>query len=251
MRKRRRETMTIRRIVRSFTSCLRTRKHFSRMRFALSCFVMAAIPGASALAAGGAHAVDDAEVVEAGRCEVETWATHYDPGASLFSVSATCSAKTLSEVEWTLAAARLLDEQTTLSAAFKWHWGRAGSSSIGLAGSVAVTSVKDGGAELGLIVPVTWEVTPEFRMSLNAGVIHATEGPNSLDGYVGGQAEVALTDGLDLMVEAFDRSRTEPGAQIGMRWSPSEARSTYDLLVGHRTDGESDWSVTLGWTLAF
>lgn len=88
-------------------------------------------------------------------------------------------------------------------------------------------------------------------MNLNAGAIHATEGPSSLDGYVGGQAEIALTNGLDHMVEAFDRSSTEPDAQIGMRWSPGEARSTYDLLVSHQTDGKSDWSVTLAWTLAF
>lgn len=182
---------------------------------------------------------------------MELWATRSEAGASLFSVGAASGLHGAPTLEWGISAARLHDEESTLSTGLKWHWHVSSMVAIGLAGAASFTSLDEAGAELRLVVPVTWQVSPSLRLNLNSGVAHSTAGPRSLDNYVGLQAEFAATGTLDVMVEVFDRTQTEPGAQVGLPWKPGDAGSAYDLLLGHRTDGESKWSITMGATVTF
>ena len=52
--------------------------------------------------AGGAHFVEDAEVLEPGLCQVDLWVTRFEPGAGYANATPTCTLKSLPRLEWGL-----------------------------------------------------------------------------------------------------------------------------------------------------
>ena len=62
-------------------------------------FAMVALASA-ALAAGGAHVVEDSEVLEPGLCQVDLWVTRFDPGAGYVNAAPTCTLTSLPRLEW-------------------------------------------------------------------------------------------------------------------------------------------------------
>jgi hypothetical protein len=63
--------------------------HAPTLRRALTALLLAAA-GVTAHAAGGHHAVDDATILEEGRCELETWAARGADHADLLHAGASC-----------------------------------------------------------------------------------------------------------------------------------------------------------------
>ena len=69
------------------------------MRSASASGLAAFVLASAALAAGGAHVVEDSEVLEPGLCQVDLWVTRFDPGAGYANAAPTCTLQSLPRLE--------------------------------------------------------------------------------------------------------------------------------------------------------
>ena len=172
----------------------------------------------SAQAAGGHHAVDDAAVLDVGKCKLEGWAERESGGGrSLYHLGTGCRVGPV-ELGLNLDTEKqtLSDAATSFGPQLKWAYPISEAVSIGLAASAKFNSQSPRYASSTLVVPLTWRATD----TLSA---HVNWGRNFLRGGVGqprgGLAlEWAPVNNLSLVAERF-REAANNSTRLGARYA--------------------------------
>jgi hypothetical protein len=213
---------------------------------------MAVLLARPALAAGGAHVVDDSAIETAGTCHVETWVTGASHGGGLAYVGPGCTLKQLPVLEFGGFVVHNWGggiRDTLIGLTPKWTiQSEYRGLGIALDGNLAWSTDHGRLDNASLIVPFTIDAQTWLRLDFNAGWLWTRAGDREA-GFVGAQAEMQVAHDLNLMIEAFTRTIEKPGGQIGLRWTPHRGRIDLDLIAGRRADGVAPTSVTLGLTI--
>ena len=205
-----------------------------------------------ALAAGGAHGVDDAAVETPGACHLESWVSDLGHGERLVNFSPACTPGALPTVEIGGTAQRVGtpgERRWLTGPAVKWtlHEGIGRSPAVGLAGSALIDPGSGHIDSAALLVPMTFRPADTITVNLNAGVGHSRgEGAHPL---YGAQVDIAAAKGIALMAEIFGRPDQRPALQAGVRWTFDRERIDLDLLAGRQGGAAGNGSVTLGFTI--
>jgi hypothetical protein len=216
-------------------------------------------------AAGGAFAVDDSEIGKPGECKVESWISFADNDDFTAVTSPACVAnlgrpvelgvqlqRSRSGGEW--GTALTLKAKTTL---IPLEGNRFGLAISGSTGWDLITGDNVGGT---LNIPLTFAVSEQFKVNLNAGWLH--ESGDDLNWFTwGGGFEWNFVKPLTLIAEVFGQtgadlppatpnSVREPRAQAGLRYTPVD-NIDIDLIYGRNITGEDANWVTLGLNVRF
>ncbi len=219
---------------------------------------LALASGTVAWAAGGAHVVDDSEVVDPGTCQLETWITRFDGAGGYANATNTCTLSSLPRLEFGLQ--------------FQHYWfGEALGSDQLLGPSLKVNLIpQDTGVGLGLafnggvnmatgtfelgslVVPVSIPLDDKTRINLNAGW-QFIRIANVQDGFFyGAQIETKIGwEDISLMLEVFGRQPGYTGTQMGVRWRPGDGPLEFDLLAGSFFDTVNAKFFTVGVTFRY
>ncbi len=204
-----------------------------------------------ALAAGGAHGVDDAAVETPGACHLESWVSGLGGGERLINFSPACTREAWPTVEigGTVQQVGAPGERRWfVGPALKWTLREGGRGpAVGLAGSALIDPGSGHIGSAALLVPITFRPTGNVTVNLNAGVGHSRgEGAHPL---YGAQVDIAAAKGIALMAEIFGRPDQRPALQAGVRWTFDRDRIDLDLLAGRQGGAAGNGSVTLGFTI--
>ncbi|HWJ71354.1 MAG TPA: hypothetical protein VNS79_15025 [Sphingobium sp.] len=209
---------------------------------------LALLAAGPALAAGGAHVIDDSEVETPGTCHVESWITRNSGESGLVNSAPACTTKAWPHIElggfvmhdWTA------DASTTLIGLSPKFSLRSESTGLGIGVTTNLGfNVDRSRLETGaVIMPLTLDVGKRVRVNLNGGWAWARTSDYSL--FVGGQVEFAMTPTLGLMGEVFTHDTGKAGGQTGLRWMSDHGRMNLDVLVGRYADGTTPTAVTIG-----
>ncbi len=209
----------------------------------------------TANAAGGAFAVDNAGVDEAGSCKIETWASFARNDDRVFAVAPACAVSIGQPVEFGLQYDRIRADR---------EWG----SAIALKAKTSIVPFPDGapfgvaiagGAAMSLdsgklenwfvAVPTSIRLSEALQLNLQLGGIWDRLEEKGFFTW-GAGVEVTLTETVSLISEVFGTGSERPGAQAGLRFTPYE-EVDFDLIYGRNLGGErSDW-ITFGMNLRF
>jgi len=212
---------------------------------------VALLVGPPAHAAGGAHVVDDAAVETPGGCNATAWVQHLAPANQDMAFALACTSLRLPQVEfgagfgWTSGGEGGRFDPTLKIALHETSGGVA----FAVAGTFALGLDSGRIDSARLIVPVTVPLDAGVQLNLNAGLVHVDGA--SLAAHFGAQLVAEIRPVLSLMGEAFVDTGGKPGAQAGLRLTPGKGQADFDLYVGHRIDGETDFSVGAGIVLRF
>lgn len=212
----------------------------------------------SAQAAGGAFAVEDAEVEEPGSCKVESWAAFADNRDFLGAVAPACVVSLGRPVELGMTYARFRSGS---------EWGselvfKGKTNLIPIEGNKFGLAIIAGGA-VDLIsrefsaafvtIPVSFQLHEQFRLNVNAGWLgNPTTNEHSMSWGVGAEWEFAKQ--LKLIGEVFgfvgESVNRDPRAQVGLRFTPQE-HYDIDLIYGRNITGENANWITVGLNVRF
>lgn len=209
----------------------------------------------SAWAAGGAYAVDDSEIGEAGTCAVDTWASVSDDGNRVLVAAPACVFEFLPMVEWELQAQ---------------HHRQSGESGNHLGGQtkIALVPIDDFGVGIALVagaghslrddhvsdifvnVPFTLEPIESLRLNLNIGWRSDEIVERDFLSWGAGLAWTA-TPTLTIIAEYFGENEGIPAWQAGPRLTVLDGALDLDLVAGQNITGvRANW-LTLGVTAHF
>lgn len=197
--------------------------------------------------------IDDSEVEAPGTCHLETWMTHRNSTTGQIVANPACTPTSLTRLELGANSVYSWEPGTDAIAfgpAVKWNL-RSSSSGFGVAvdASAVWSSVTERVESASLIVPLSMPIGKTVTANVNAGALW-TRAHSTTAAFVGGQIMWQERKTLGFMVEAFERTDGQPGAQAGMRWNPDE-KIDVDFLVSHAFDGSSHENATLGVTKRF
>lgn len=205
----------------------------------------------TALAAGGAHVIDDSEVEAAGDCHLETWLTRssQDQWHANVGVGCTLEAVPMLELGGFVGQMRAPGSDETMLGITPKVTLRPAETGVGiaLAGSLSYGLDRDRLETASLIAAITVPAGEALRFNLNGGWVWSEAGPGN-ELFAGAQAELAVVSRFTLMTEVFTRNHGKAGAQAGVRWTSGSGRIDLDLLAGRYVDGATATSVTLGFT---
>lgn len=217
---------------------------------ALTALLLALAPNPAA-AAGGAHVVDDSEVVAPGICQLDFWAT----GGSSFRLAnavGACTFERLPNVEfggYAVYTSVKGEEDLIVGPALKLALRPVERGiGVGLASSAGFSLQEGRLVTASLFVPLTMDVSERLRVNVNAGWAW-THGAFGHEATYGAQVEYAVTREVGFMAEAFAGSRSGSGIQAGARWSPRNGSFDLDLLVAETWNGGRTRAVTIGLTM--
>jgi hypothetical protein len=213
-------------------------------------------------AAGGAFAVDDANVDEPGNCKVESWVS-LAGNQDLVAVSTpACVVKFFRPVEIGLQAARArVDGEwgTSLTPKAKMNILPADTGKFGLAVSGGSTFDLVTGENTGSFfnVPVTYTFSETFKINANGGWLYDAVNAQNFVTYGGGFEWVPFKP-ITLIAEVFGiagqktdpRTITDPRFQAGIRVTPIDTIDV-DVIYGRNIGGENANWVTLGLNVRF
>ncbi len=208
-------------------------------------FTSLALPFVAAHAAGGHHAVDDAEVMEDGRCKIESWHERSSGSGRLLHLGGACG---VGSVE--LGAATEPQRQD-------------GASTAGHSLSVKWATEVAPGLGAGLSVAPGWQAHARPRLqgtTASALLTWSPIGNVRLHGNLGrdfvyggedlsrGGVAFDWTPGGGAWQLAAERYRQEGGhfVRAALRWTPArDWLVDVSRAVKRRGDGESSWTVGL------
>ncbi len=209
--------------------------------------LLAALAGLGpANAAGGHHGVDDAAILEPGRCELESWATRSQGGEQLLHAGAGCR---VGPVELGLAAEHARAGGAGQSSyglqakwAQEWRPGLSAGWSLSSGWQAHARPRNQGVTVAGL---VSWAPRDDLALHLNIGRDFVRRGADQ--GRSGIALEWAARPGWSLLGERYYEDRTH-FARAGLRWAASETW-TVDLsrALRLRGPGESAWTLGASW----
>lgn len=204
-----------------------------------------------AMAAGGAHGVDDAAVETPGACHLESWVSDLGDGERLVNFSPACTPVVLPAVEIGGAVQQAGGHgarRWLVGPALKWALREAGNGpAVGLAGSVLIDPGSGDVDSAALLVPMTFAPTRRVTINVNAGAGYSRDDGSHL--LYGAQVDIAAADGLSFMAEIFGRPDRHPALQAGARWTFDRDRTDLDLLVGRQGGAAGAGSLTVGLTI--
>lgn len=217
-------------------------------------FFILGAAAAPALAAGGAFAVDDAGVGDAGECKVETWASLAGNGDRVFVLAPACVVPLGVPVEVGVQFDRVRgggEWGTGLGVKAKAALIPQGDGVFGLAlsgGMVFDLTARETAAWY-VNLPLTIQLAAPLSVNLNAGALWDRLEQRTYLTW-GAGFMLALSEPVTLIGEVFGQGSDDPGAQLGLRYTPHE-KIDFDLIYGRNLAGErADW-VTLGMNLRF
>jgi hypothetical protein len=204
-------------------------------------------------AAGGAFAVDDSEIGNPGECKVESWVSFADNHDFIGAISPACVVALGRPVEigaqfqreraggsW--GSGLSLKAKTSLLPVENRPFG------LGISGGVSYDLSAGENDAIFLAVPITFQAGAPLRINLNAGWLWDRVAGRHFATW-GAGFEVSLKP-FTLIGEVFGQDSENPGAQLGIRYTPVE-KIDFDLIYGRNLAGEqADW-VTLGVNLRF
>jgi hypothetical protein len=201
-------------------------------------------------AAGGHHAVDDAAILDPGRCHVETWYERGRGGRWLANVGPACH---IGGLEWSLALTRADDGDGRLNAwapQVKWAM-ETGIEGLSI-GFSAATERGTGGNEARvhtLNLPLSLAIADAATVHANLGREWTRGEP---DAWTWGLAlEAGLGERVDAVIEGFGAERGESTARLGLRWHVVPEAVSLDLSHAAELGGARDRWWTLGLTWEF
>jgi hypothetical protein len=223
-----------------------------------------------AKAAGGAFAVDDAEVDKPGSCKVESWVSFADNRDFAAVTAPACVANIGRPVELGVQLQRSrADDEWGTSLTLKGKTNilpvETGKIGLGIAGGMTYDFVARQNSAFTINVPATMQFSEKFKVNVNAGwlwdriagIHYATWGA----GF-----EYQLGEKVGMIGEAFGQlgrlpavdpgdppppeSIRQPRLQGGLRFTPIEMMDV-DLIYGRNISGENANWLTLGVNLRF
>ncbi|HSV81329.1 MAG TPA: hypothetical protein VLK85_19205 [Ramlibacter sp.] len=222
--------------------------HFNARLRACCCFLL--IPLAApqlAQAAGGHHSVDDADILPAGACEQENWASRAQGGARLLHVGAACR---LGPVQLGAAAEYARHQGASATAwglEVKWAHAVTDSLSLGLvAQPVWQAHLRPRYQGVSAVALASWRPRENLAFHANAGRDFVNGGDDEKRGGVA--AEWMAAQDWWLTVERY-REQATHFTRAGVRWLAAKNWSV-DVSRAHRLAGPapSNWTIGLSFT---
>ena len=217
------------------------------------CAVAAGLHGlaAQALAAGGHHAVDDAALAAPGTCDLEAWAERGPGGVRrLFHAGAACR---VGMVELGIGADRSRDRAavperaTAAGLQLKWATSLTEEWSVGAVASAAWQRPGPAWAGSALLLPLTWQPTPQWALHANLGRDFRARAPDAT--RHGLAAEWTPLPAWQLLAERFHDGQAAQ-RRFALRWLASPSWSV-DLgqarVLGAGSSGT--WTLGANWSL--
>lgn len=200
-------------------------------------------------AAGGHHAVDDATVLDPGQCQVETWADRERGGArTLLHLGSACRIGPM-ELGVNLDRTRTRGSDAALAGGpqLKWVAPLGASLSAGIAVSATWQDSRPRLASSSLVLPLTWQATPELAVHANLGRDFPRHGPSL--SRKGAAVEWTATPQWMLVAERFQENQGN-FRRLGVRYTVNDALSL-DLSQarGPTHGGPIWWTAGLNWAL--
>jgi hypothetical protein len=206
---------------------------------------------------GGAYFVADADIGPVGSCEVESWASFAGNSDRVFVSNPACVFDLGRPVELgpTYLRTRSGGEWgTTLAATAKIPLVPIDGVRPGIAviGSVAYDAINNVVNGLNITVPVTFDITKQFRINLNGGVQYDPS-LRQLFATPGAGFSWSFAKTLSLNAELFaiiGPGQSNPRSQVGIRYTPIESVD-FDLIYGRNLTGEHANWLTAGLNFRF
>jgi hypothetical protein len=221
-------------------------------------------------AAGGAFAVDDAEIGAVGSCKVESWVSFASSHDFVGVVNPACVANIGRPVELNASYVRrradgewrnggILKAKTNLVPVDPHKIG------VGLIGSIGYDLDTGQNTDILIVVPVTFEINEQFKINVNGGWLWDRV-PDIHYLAWGAAFEWNFVKPITLIAEVFgfagrlpaavegepppSRSITEPRFQAGLRFTPHE-KIDFDFIYGRNITGENANWFTVGMNVRF
>lgn len=217
--------------------------------FPLALAVAAALAAGRAEAAGSAYAVDDSEIGKPGECKVESWTSFARNHDFIGAVSPACVfqffrpvelgaqfQRARSDEEWSTGLA--LKAKTSLIPLEGHPFG------LGLSGGVSFDLTNHETGSYFFSVPVTFQISEPLRINFNVGGLWDRIDDRQFVTW-GAGFEYSLAKPFTLIGEVFGQGTQNPGAQLGLRYTPTE-KVDFDLIYGRNLTGEQANWITLG-----
>jgi hypothetical protein len=209
--------------------------------------VVAGIWAPNGHAAGGHFAVDDAAILEAGTCLVETWWERADHAGSLMHLGPACR---VGPVELALNADRIQPRdraaQTPVGPQIKWAVPIADRVSVGLVTLIAWQGSSPRYAGATWYAPLTLRLADALLLNVNVGQDWLRDLPSR--GRAGASLEWQAAPEWTIIGERF-RQYGADFARLGARWQQSSSIG-FDLSrargVGSTSGGT--WTLAATWT---
>ena len=220
--------------------------------------LLAVVASHDAWSAGGAHIVDDSEVVAPGTCQVEMWVTRFVPGDGFADISPACTMEMLPRFEIGATFQHYWAETLNaplLGPALKYNL-QPESTGLGI-GLMFNAGVNVRTGDLGLVsalVPITVPLDDKVRFNFNIGWSYFSNVDYANALFLGAQVEAKLGGEVQLMIETFSRvpgNLGSFGAQMGLRYRPNDGPIDFDALIGGFFNADSARFFTLGVTVRF
>jgi hypothetical protein len=219
----------------------------------------------AAQAAGGAYAVEDAEVDRPGACKVESWASFADNRDRSGVVSFGCVFDLGRPVELNPQFDRsrsggVWGTEFTFQAKTNILPVEQGKIGLAIQGGPTFDLVNRQSTGGFITIPATYEFNERFKINVNAGWSYDRE-PNWHWATWGAGFEWKFWDGkpLTLIGEVYGQfghrdpeqpSLTDPRAQVGLRYTPVE-NVDFDVIYGRNIGGENANWITVGLNVRF
>ncbi|MBV9558577.1 MAG: hypothetical protein JO254_16035 [Pseudolabrys sp.] len=221
------------------------------------------LPLDEARAAGGAYAVDTAEVSEVGACKVESWVSGAINHDFIAAIAPTCVVDIARPVETSVQIARARSgDQWSSSATPKLKTNivpsAIGSWGVAISGAASYDLTTASNTAVFATVPATLRLSDVFRINLNSGWQWDRVADRHYLTYGFGTDWRTPDNIWTLTAEIYGQlgarqdspGVTEPRFQIGLRWRPVD-RFNVDVIYGRNIAGENSNWVTLGTTVRF
>lgn len=220
----------------------------------------AAMTCSSALA-GRPMATEDAGVLEASDCELESFIganrPRGGPTERVLSVQVGCGVGAQSQIAVAMARASAEGEavrsMTLLGKTALTPNAEDTAPQFTLAWALSADSARGGMKHEGsaLNAVMSWPLHEKVSLHLNVGWSHSASDKQSTTSWAGG-VEHHVRDDLDLTAETFGNDReASPWVQVGLRWAVKPEKFYVDTSYGVQTGGERSKAVTLGLRWAF
>lgn len=200
-----------------------------------------------ALAAGGHHSVDDAAMLDVGKCKVEGWAERETGGArALYHLGTGCR---VGPVELGLGLDREkvtgTDAATTASPQIKWAFPLSESLSLGVAASAKFNSQSPRYASSTVVIPLTWRATETLSAHVNWGRNFLRGGAGQPRGGV--SLEWAAITDFSFVAERY-REAANNATRLGARYALTpEVKLDISRARALGAGGVSSWTAGVIW----
>lgn len=208
---------------------------------------------ASAHAAGGPYAVDDAAIGGVGECQIESWVSFANNGHFVGVTQPACVVNLGTPVELTAAfqVARFDGEWATLTGLQgKFILLPLGSFAVALAINTLFDATN--GQNVTFVnVPVTIKVRDDLRLNVNGGWLYdSIDDTNHLTW--GGGFQWDFQRQWTAIAEIYGQTGqlSDPRVQAGVRFAPTKSVDV-DIVYGHNITGENASWITAGLTVRF